>query len=99
MCPRRRRAKPAREILRFVDDQPVAEFHDAHHVGWPVVIGQDVLGDPQLATAEDTPDREPLLVWLHRAALLDVMPAADPLARLRIVEHGILGVDVMLALE
>jgi hypothetical protein len=38
-------------------------------------------------------------VGLDEAALLDVMPAKDALARLRIIQHGVFAVDVMLGLE
>src|SRR5689334_20686133 len=89
----------AGEILRFVRHQSVAEFHDAHRVGRNVVIAEREFADPEIAGSGDAPDRKALLVGLDVAALLDVMPAADALARLRIIEHGILAVDVVLGLE
>src|SRR3954454_14175523 len=87
------------EILRFVGHQAFAEFHDAYRVGWNAVIGQYEFGDPEIAAADDALDREALLVWLDATALLDVVPAADSLARLRIIQHGIFAVDVMFDLE
>ena len=39
MRPRGCRVKPIGEILRFVGDQPFAEFHDAHRVRRYAVIG------------------------------------------------------------
>jgi hypothetical protein len=36
------RIKPVGEILRFVEHQPFAEFHDAHHVWWyPVKVSSN----------------------------------------------------------
>src|SRR5882757_9509565 len=91
--------EPIGEILRFAGHQPFAEFHDAHRVGWVAVIAEDEFSDPEIAAAGNAPDRETLLVGLDEPALLNVVPAADPLARLRIIEYGILAVDFMLDLE
>src|SRR5206468_8669842 len=87
------------DILRLVGRQSVAEFHDADRVGWYAVIGQDEFGDPEIAAADNSPDRKTLPVRLDESALLNVVPAADPLARLRIIEHGILAVDFVFGLE
>src|SRR4029077_3960488 len=43
--------------------------------------------------------REALPVWLGVARRLNMAPAADALARLRILEHGVLPVDLVLHLE
>src|SRR3979411_1368798 len=91
--------KPVGEILRFVGHLSFAEFHDAHRVGWVAVIAKYEFSDPEIAAAEHSPDRKTLVVWLDESALLNVVPAADPLARLRIIEHGILAVDFMFDLE
>src|SRR5437762_3283690 len=93
------RVKPIGEILRFVGHQSFAEFHDAHRVRWYAVIGKYEFGDPELATSDNSPDRKTLLVWLDQSALLNVVPAADPLARLRIINYSILVVDFMFELE
>src|SRR3981189_1259703 len=93
------RVKPVGEILRFVDHQSFAEFHDAHRVRWHAVIGKHEFSDPELAAADNSPDRKAFLVWLDGSALLNVMPAANPLARLRIIDHSILTVDFMFDLE
>src|SRR4051812_46277159 len=77
----------------------VAEFHDAHRVGWDAVIAQHKFGDPEIGAASHAPDRKALLVGLDGSALLNVAPAATALARLRIIEHGIVAVDVMLGFE
>src|SRR5436190_11846498 len=93
------RIEPFGEILRFTGHQPVAEFHDAYRVGGHAVIGQHEFSDPEIAAAGNSPDRESLRVGLDEPALLNVATAADPLARLRIIKHGILAVDVMFGLE
>src|SRR4029078_8536867 len=93
------RVKPIGEILRFVGHQSFAELHDAHRVRWYAVIGQYELSDPEIAAADNSPDRKALLVWLDESTLFNVVPAADPLARLRIIKHGILAVDFMFDLE
>src|ERR1700712_2932326 len=95
MRTRRCRIKPISEILRFVGHQSFAEFHDAHRVGWYAVIVKYEFSDPETAAADNSPDRKTLLVRLDGSALLNVVPAADPLARLRIIRHGILAVDFM----
>src|SRR5260370_4903798 len=93
------RVKPICEILGFVGHQSLAEFHDAHRVRWCAVIGKYEFSDPEIAAADNSPDRKTFLVWLDVSALLNVVPAADPLARLRIIKHGILAVDFMFDLE
>src|SRR3979490_142998 len=93
------RVKPIGEILRFVGHQSFAEFHDAHRVRWYAVIVKHEFSDPEIAAADNSPDRKSLLVWLDESAFLNVVPAADPLARLRIIKHGILAVDFMFGLE
>src|SRR6195256_3954175 len=93
------RVKPIGEILRFVGHQSFAEFHDAHRVRWCAVIGKHEFSDPEIAAADNSPDRKTLLVWLDESALLNVVPAADPLARLRIIKHSILAVDFVFGLE
>src|ERR1700739_656790 len=93
------RVKPIGEILRFVGHLSFAEFHDAHRVRWYAVIGQHEFGDPEIAAADNSPDRKTLLVGLDGSALLNVVPAADPLARLRIIEHPSPAVDFMFDLE
>jgi hypothetical protein len=71
------RVKPIGEILRFVRHQPFAEFHDAYRVRRYAIIGKYEFGDPEIAAADNSPDRKTLLVWLDESALLNVVPAAD----------------------
>src|SRR5580704_13697830 len=91
--------KPIGEILRFVGHQSFAEFHDAHRVRWYAVIGKYEFSNPEIAAADNSPDRKTLLVWLDEPALLNVVPAADPLARLRVIKHRILAIDFMFGRE
>jgi hypothetical protein len=77
----------------------LAEFHDAHGVRWYAVIAKYEFSDPEIAAANNSPDCKALVVWLHEAALLNVVPTANPLARLRIIKHSILAVDFVLDLE
>jgi len=91
--------KPIGEILGFVGHQALAEFHDAHRVRWYAVIGKCKFSDPVIAAADDSPDRKTLLVWLDESVLLNVVPAADPLARLRRIKHSVHAVDFVLDLE
>ena len=91
--------EPIAEILGFVGNQPVAELHDAHRIGWDAVMGKDEFRDPEITATGNSPDREPLLVWLQETAFLNVSSTVDPLARLRIIKHGILAVDFMLDFE
>src|ERR1700716_4557811 len=92
------RGKPIGEILRFVGHPSFAEFHDAHRVRWCAIIGKYEFSDPEIAAADNSPDRKTLLVWLGATALLNVEPAADPLAGLQIIKHSILAVDLLFGL-
>ena len=85
--------------MRFVGHPSFAEFHDAHRVRRYAVIGKHEFSDPEIAAADNSPDRKTLLVWLDESAFLNVVPAADPLARLRIIKYGILALDFMLDIE
>src|SRR5216683_7354509 len=93
------RVKPIGEILRFVGHESFAEFHLALHVRWYSVLGQHELSDPEITAVDNSADLKTLLAWLDEAALLNVVPAADPLPRLRIIKHGILAVDFMFDFE
>ncbi len=85
--------------MRFVGNQSFAEFHNTDRVRRYAVIGEDEFGNPEIAAANNSPYRKMFFVWLNGSALLNVVPAADSFARLRIVEHSIIAVDFMLDLE
>src|SRR5437773_2755268 len=93
------RLKRIAEILGLAGHLPVAELHDAHGVRWPPVVGEYEFSDPEVGSAEDPPHCEALSVRLSKARRLNIAPAADALARLRILEHRVLSVNLVLRLE
>ena len=94
--PRRPGLERSAEILRLAGDFSIAEFHDAHGIGWHAVIAEHEFGDPEIAAADNPLDGEALLARLHLPALLNLGPTANAFARLRISELRILLVDLML---
>src|ERR1700722_17181707 len=99
MRARRPRLERIAEILGFAGHLALAKLHDAHRIGRRPVIAEHIFGDPEIAGANDSPHSEALSVWLHRARRLNVPPPADALTRLRIFEHRVLAVDLVLLLE
>src|SRR5580704_17915519 len=87
------------EILGLTGNLAVAKLHDTHRVRRRAVVGQDEFTDPKVASTEDAPQRKALLVRLRSTRRLNIAPAADPLPGLRILEHCIVVVDLMLSLE
>src|SRR5215468_1958087 len=96
---RRARFERITEVLGFADHLPVPELHNAHCVRRLPVVGEDEFGDPEVGSAEYPPHREAFLVRLRETGCLNLMPTADALPRLRILEHGVLLVNLMLRLE
>ena len=62
-------------------------------IGRPAVVGEHEFRDPEVARADDAPHREPLRVRLRDSRGLDVAPAPDALARLRILEHRVVSIN------
>src|SRR5258708_7470644 len=87
------------EVLGFADHLPAPELHNAHRVRRLPVVGEDELSDPEVGSAEYPPHREAFLVRLCETRCLNVVPTADALPRLRILEHCVLSVNLMLRLE
>jgi hypothetical protein len=54
----RRRLKRIREVLRFMNYFTVAEFHDAHGVCWPALVGDYVFRNPEIGFSEHSPNVE-----------------------------------------
>src|SRR6516165_8919100 len=77
---------------------PLSELHDAQRVRRPC-IGDDEFSDPEVGSAEYPPHCEALSARLNKARGLNVAPAADALARLRVLEHRILSVNLVLSLK
>src|SRR5437660_4960874 len=42
-----------------------SEYHDAHRIRWYAVIGKYEFSDPEIAAADNSPDRKTLLVRLE----------------------------------
>src|SRR5271166_486081 len=87
------------KVLGLAGHLAIHELHDAHGVRRPAVIGEDEFGDPEVARADDAAHREALRVRLRDAGGLDVVPAPDALARLRVLEQCVLPVYVVLNIE
>src|ERR1700720_1244869 len=96
---RRPRLKRIAEVLGLAGHLPIFELHDAHRVRRLPVVSEDEFSDPEVASAEDAPHGEALHARLCEARRLNIAPAADALARLRILEHGVLSVNLVLQLE
>src|ERR1700730_19413285 len=93
------RLKRIAEVLGLAGHLPIFELHDAHRVRRLPVVSEDEFGDPEVASAEDAPHGEALHARLCEARRLNIAPAADALARLRILEHCVLSVNLVLHLE
>src|ERR1700677_3791596 len=87
------------EVLGLADHLAIEELHDAHCVRRPAVIGEGELGDPEVALTDDAAPREALRVRLRDARGLDIAPPPDALARLRILQHRVLAIYVVLDIE
>src|ERR1700691_2431876 len=75
------------------------EFHDADHKEGLAVVGHHEFGDPEVTFAKHPPHREAFRVRLRGARRLNVVPAADALTRLRIVENCVITVDLVFCRE
>src|SRR5689334_10451755 len=99
MGARRSRLERVAKVLGLASDLAIHELHDAHRIGRLAVIGEDEFRDPEVALAKDSAHREALAVRLCGARGLDVVPAPDALARLRVLEQCVLSVYVVLNVE
>src|SRR5208337_5333562 len=99
MCARRSRLERVAEVLGLAGHLAIQELHDAHRIGRSAVMREDEFRDPEVARADDAAHREALRVRLRDARGLDVVPAPDALARLRVLEHCVLPVYVVLDIE
>ena len=87
------------EVLSFPRNFVAFEFHDAHRVGRLAVIRQDEFRDPKIAAANDSSDSKPLFAGLIGALVLYVVSTAGSLARLRVFQHRVLLIDVVLGFK
>src|ERR1700757_4369211 len=96
LSPRRPRLERVAEVLRLADHLPALEFHDADRVERLPVIRQDEFADPKIAAAEHASHSEAFRVRLSGARCLNVGSTSDAFTRLRILEHCISSVDLVL---
>src|ERR1700690_3900293 len=93
------RLKGIAEVLGLTGNLAVFELHDTHRVSRRAVIGEDEFGDPKVGGTEYALHGKALLVRLRRTRRLNIAPAADPLAGLRVFQHRILAINGMLRLK
>src|ERR1700720_2509691 len=94
--PPRRELKRLCVVLRFPPDLVCLELHDAHRVDGTPVIGDHILGDPEVTPADNPPDDKARRPGRMLAAKgLHVVPSADPLPRLWILDDGIVVIDLV----
>src|SRR3712207_2038887 len=82
------------EVDALAHDLLVPELHDPDGHDGPVVVVDRVLVDPQVVASGDAVHLEALARRIGRPEADDVRPAADALAALRPLDHGVLGVDL-----
>ena len=95
--PRRRRLERVREVLGLVGHQVVTEFHDAHRVRRNAVVRDYAFAHPQRTGAKHPPQGEVAACGVAAALLRDGRAADEALARLRVIEDRVLGVQAMLS--
>jgi len=77
-----RRLERIREVLRLAGDFTIAELHDTNSADRMPVVADHVLANPHYATSDHSADGESQLGRVMHTQGQDVIPAADPLARL-----------------
>src|SRR5580700_2119191 len=87
------------EILGLAGNLAVSKLHDAHRVRRQAVVRKNEFTDPKVGSTEYAPHAKALLVRLRGTRRLNIAPAADPLPGLRVLEHGIVVVNLVLRLE
>jgi hypothetical protein len=94
--PPRRGLERLCEVLRLEHYLACLELHDAHRVYATPVIGDYILGDPEITPADNPPDHKARRLGRVLAAKgLHVVPPADPLPLLWILDDGIVVVDLV----
>ena len=86
------------EVLGFVRNLSIPKFHDAYRVYVLVRVTNRVFRNPQIALSYDSLYREPR--WMSRmmaSKFLQIVPAANDLARLRVLAHDIVVIDFVFA--
>ena len=93
----RPRLERVTEVLRLAKDLPIPELHDTDSVGRLPIIADDIFGNPKITVAKHTLNGE-VLVGKQPPRRPNGDPATDALAGLRILQHGVVVVDLILSI-
>jgi amidohydrolase len=91
-----RRRERVGEVLGLVRDRIAGEFHHAHRVRGRAVVADHDLAGPQVAAAPDPQHAEVPFGRVPAALRLDLRPADEALAGLRVVQDPVGRVDRVL---
>jgi len=86
-------------ISSLSDRLPTAKFHNTHRVGRPPIVSQDGFCDPKAGSVDYPPHLEALDVRSREPRHPNVAPATEAFARLRIFEHCVVSLNLVLSLE
>ena len=92
---RRPRLEGITEVLRLARDLSTPELHDTDSVGWLTIITDDIFGNPKIAAPNHASDGE-VLVGKQPPRRPDGEPTTDALAGLRVFQHDVVVVDLIL---
>src|ERR1700733_4974168 len=87
------------EVLSLTGNLAVSKLHDTHRVRRRTVVCKNEFADPKVARTEYAPHCKALLVRLRSTRRLNIAPTANPLPGLRILEHCIVVINLVLCLE
>src|SRR5215831_9976094 len=93
------RLKRVTEILGLADNLFILKFHDTHRIRWLPIVSEDEFGHPEIGSTNNSPHSKSLVVRLRHSRRLNSVAAANPLARLRILKHRVLSVNLMFGIE
>src|SRR5579864_2378589 len=87
------------EVLGLTGNLAVSELHNTHRIRWQALVCKIEFSDPKVGSTEYAPHLKALLVRLRTTRCLNIAPSADPLPGLRVLEHCIIVVNLVLCLE
>ena len=93
------RLKRVTEILGLADNLFILKFHDTHRIRWLLIVSEDEFGHPEIGSTNNSPHRKSFVVRLRHSRRLNSVAAANPLARLRILKHRVLSINLMFGIE
>jgi hypothetical protein len=88
-----------REVLRLAGNLTIAELHDANRVNRAPVVADHVLANPQVAASHHSANGKAQFRRVVSAQSLYVIPAADPLSRLGVLDHDIIMIDLVFSIQ